>query len=164
MSNPDMTGNIVYIGIGSNLGDARQNVAEAIRSLSRLPDTSLDKSSSFYRTAPVDAGGDDYINAVARLATELAPEPLLDALRSIETLFGRERPYKNAPRTLDLDILLYNRESILTERLTIPHPRMSERAFVLVPLAEIAPHIVIPGEEPLSILLDRVKHQRIDRL
>lgn len=158
-----MNGNLVYIGIGSNLGNAVQNVTEAIDSLSRLPDTCLDKSSSYYRTAPVDATGDDYINAVARLVTGLSPEPLLDALLTIENRFGRERPYKNAPRTLDLDILLYNRECIATERLSIPHPRMAERAFVLIPLAEIDPDIVIPGKDPLSLLLPRIENQRIDR-
>ena len=158
-----MNGNIVYIGIGSNLGNAAQNVTEAIDSLSHLPDTCLDKASSFYRTAPVDAAGDDYINAVARLVTGLSPEPLLNALWKIENRFGRERLYRNAPRTLDLDILLYNRECVLTERLSIPHPRMAERAFVLVPLAEIDPDIVIPGKEPLTVLLSRVKNQRIDR-
>ena len=159
-----MTGNVVYIGIGSNLGNARQNVTEAINSLSGLPDTCLEKSSSFYRTAPIDATGNDYINAVVRLITGLAPEPLLAALRNIENRFGRKRPYKNAPRTLDLDILLYNREHILTEILTVPHPRMSERAFALIPLAEIAPDMVIPGREPLSILLHRVRNQRIERI
>ncbi|EEO28326.1 2-amino-4-hydroxy-6-hydroxymethyldihydropteridine diphosphokinase [Oxalobacter paraformigenes] len=159
-----MSGNIVYIGIGSNLGNALQNVTEAINSLNRLPDTSVDKSSSFYRTAPVNATGDDYINAVARLVTGLAPDPLLDALWDIENRFGRKRPYKNAPRTLDLDILLYNRERILTDRLTIPHARLCERAFVLVPLAEIDPDIVIPEKEPLSTLLHRVSNQKIERI
>ena len=159
-----MTGNIVYIGIGSNLGNALQNVTEALNSLNRLPATRVDNSSSFYRTAPVDATGDDYVNAVTRLVTGLAPDPLLNALLDIENRFGRKRPYKNAPRTLDLDVLLYNRELIVTDRLTIPHPRLCERAFVLVPLAEIDPDIVIPEKEPLSTLLHRVSNQKIERI
>ncbi len=158
-----MTVNTVYIGIGSNLGNAKQNVSDAIACLGNLPDTRLDKLSSFYRTAPIDATGDDYVNAVARLATALTPDSLLDFLWRIEYRFGRERPYRNAPRTLDLDILLYNTDRIATDRLTIPHPRIAERAFVLVPLAEIDPDIALPGGERLSILLERVKHQRIDR-
>lgn len=158
-----MTVNTVYIGIGSNLGNSRQNVSDAIACLGNLPDTRLDKFSSLYRTAPVDATGDDYVNAVAKLTTTLTPDSLLDFLWCIEHRFGRERPYRNAPRTLDLDILLYNTDRIATDRLTIPHPRMTERAFVLVPLVEIAPDIALPGGERLSILLDRVKHQRIDR-
>lgn len=162
--NPDMSGNIVYIGIGSNLGNALENVTGAMDSLGKLPDTRLEKTSSLYRTAPVDADGDDYVNAVAMLSTTLAPEPLLEALWQIENAFGRKRPYRNAPRTLDLDMLLYNTDCISTERLTIPHPRLAERAFVLVPLAEIAPEIVIPKQEPLSILLERVKNQKIYRI
>lgn len=164
MSILDMSGNITYIGIGSNLGNALQNVNEAIKCLGNLPDTRLDKLSSFYRTAPVDATGNDYVNAVARLVTELAADTLLHALWNIENRLGRERPYKNAPRTLDLDILLYNSDRIVTQQLTIPHPRMTERAFVLVPLAEIDPNIEIPGKEKLSILLDRVRNQRITPL
>ena len=159
-----MPENIVYIGIGSNLGNAIENVTGAMNSLGRLPGTRLQKASSFYRTAPIDADGDDYVNAVVRLSTSLAPEPLLEALWQIEKTFGRQRPYRNAPRTLDLDMLLYNADCISTGRLIIPHPRMAERAFVLVPLAEIAPEIAIPGQEPLSILLERVKNQEIRRI
>ncbi len=153
-----MSGNIAYIGIGSNLGNVLQNVGEAIEILRDLPDTRLDRLSSLYRTAPVDATGDDYVNAVARLITGLSPDNLLHAL------CGRERPFRNAPRTLDLDILLYNADQINTRQLTIPHPRMAERAFVLVPLAEIDPNVEIPGKEKLSVLLSRLKDQRIDLL
>ena len=159
-----MSENTVYIGIGSNLGNALENVTGAIDSLGRLPDTRLEKASSLYRTAPIEADGDDYVNAVVRLSTTLAPESLLEALWKIEQAFGRERPYRNAPRTLDLDMLLYNADCISTGRLIIPHPRMAERAFVLVPLAEIAPEIVIPGQKPLSILLECVKNQGIQRI
>jgi 2-amino-4-hydroxy-6-hydroxymethyldihydropteridine diphosphokinase len=159
-----MSRNIAYIGIGSNLGNALQNVGEAIDILRDLPDTRLDRLSSLYRTAPIDATGDDYVNAVARLITGLSPDNLLHALWNIENRLGRERPYRNAPRTLDLDILLYNADQINTRQLTIPHPRMAERAFVLVPLAEIDPNVEIPGKEKLSVLLNRLKDQRIDLL
>lgn len=159
-----MNANIAYIGIGSNLGDTEQNVAEAMNRLGNLPQTQLEKTSSHYRTAPIDAAGGDYINAVAKLRTGLTPDQLLHALWEIENSFGRERPYKNAPRTLDLDILLYNTATIQTTQLTIPHPRMAERAFVLFPLAEIDPDITIPGKEKLVVLLDRVKNQRIHRI
>ena len=159
-----MSGNIAYIGIGSNLGNALQNVGEAIEILRDLPDTRLDRLASLYRTAPVDATGDDYVNAVARLITGLSPDNLLHALWNIENRLGRERPFRNAPRTLDLDILLYNADQINTRQLTIPHPRMAERAFVLVPLAEIDPNVEIPGKEKLSVLLSRLKDQRIDLL
>jgi 2-amino-4-hydroxy-6-hydroxymethyldihydropteridine diphosphokinase len=136
---------IAYIGIGANLGDARGNVADALDRLQRLPGCTLMASSSLYRTAPIDSSGDDYINAVARIATTLDAESLLQALHGIEQAHGRERPYRNAPRTLDLDLLLYGDQKIDSPTLTVPHPRMTERAFVLVPLLEIAPSIHIPG-------------------
>lgn len=152
---------IVYIGIGSNLGNALQNVRKAIEFLQKIPETSLDASSSLYKTAPVDASGDDYINAVVRLKTMLDAHKLLEELWRIENSFGRERPFRNAPRTLDLDILLYDSGSIQTNLLTVPHPRMTERAFVLVPLHEISPDLCIPGAEPLSTLIARLVHQKI---
>ena len=157
-----MTDNIVYIGIGSNLGQASRNVSDAITQLAGLPDTRLDKRSSLYRTAPIDATGDDYINAVVRLVTRLSPFSLLHALWDIENRFGRMRPYRNAPRTLDLDILLYNQEQIETDTLIVPHPRMMDRAFVLVPLAEIDPNTIIPGWGTVCALLPRTQNQRID--
>ena len=136
---------IAYIGIGANLGDARANVADALERLRRLPGCTLMAASSLYRTAPIDSSGDDYINAVARIATTLDAEALLQALHGIEQAHGRERPYRNAPRTLDLDLLLYGDRQIASAALTVPHPRMTERAFVLVPLLEIAPSIHIAG-------------------
>jgi len=136
---------IAYIGIGANLGDARANVADALERLRRLPGCTLMAASSMYRTAPIDSSGDDYINAVARIATTLDAEALLQALHGIEQAHGRERPYHNAPRTLDLDLLLYGDAIIASPTLTVPHPRMTERAFVLVPLLELAPSIHIPG-------------------
>ena len=136
---------IAYIGIGANLGDARANVADALEWLQRLPGCTLMAASNLYRTAPIDSSGDDYINAVARVATTLNAEALLQALHGIEQAHGRERPYRNAPRTLDLDLLLYGDARIDSATLTVPHPRLTERAFVLVPLLELAPAIHIPG-------------------
>ena len=155
---------IAYIGIGSNLGNALQNVRSAINLLQKMPGTVLEATSSLYRTAPVDSSGDDYINAVIRLKTDLSPATLLEEMWHIENLFGRLRPFKNAPRTLDLDILLYDMEDIRTEHLIVPHPRMTERAFVLVPLHEIAPELYIPGAEPFSVLMSRLDHQEIRRI
>jgi 2-amino-4-hydroxy-6-hydroxymethyldihydropteridine diphosphokinase len=147
-----------FIGIGANLGDPVRAVREAIAHLAQLPATRLVRSSSLYRTAPHEAGGPDYVNAVARVTTSLEPLALLDALQQLEAQAGRERPYRNAPRTLDLDVLLYGDEHIDTARLAVPHPRMTERAFVLVPLAEIAPERVAAGQ------LSAVAGQRIERL
>jgi 2-amino-4-hydroxy-6-hydroxymethyldihydropteridine diphosphokinase len=133
-----------FIGLGGNLGEAHATVLWTLRELELLPDTRLVRASSLYRSAPVDAGGPDYINAVAQLETGLAPLALLDFLQSIEDRQGRERPYVNAPRTLDLDVLLYGNRALDVPRLKLPHPRMWQRAFVLVPLAEIAPQLVPP--------------------
>jgi 2-amino-4-hydroxy-6-hydroxymethyldihydropteridine diphosphokinase len=136
---------IVYVGIGANLGDARANVADAVRRLAALPRSHMVRHSASYRSAPVDAGGPDYINAVACLDTELGAHELLAGLQAIEQAHGRERPYRNAPRTLDLDLLLYGDQSIDSPVLRVPHERMQDRAFVLVPLLEIAPDVTIPG-------------------
>jgi 2-amino-4-hydroxy-6-hydroxymethyldihydropteridine diphosphokinase len=141
---------IAYIGIGANLGDARANVQDALERLQRQAGCTLMAASSLYRTAPIDSSGDDYINAVARIATTLDAEALLQALQAIEQAHGRERPYRNAPRTLDLDLLLYGDATINSATLTVPHPRMTERAFVLVPLLELAPSIHIPGHGAAS--------------
>ena len=135
-----------YIGIGANLGDAPKQVRDAIAALGTLPDTSLAAASSLYRTAPVGyLDQPDFINAVAALNTTLEPLALLDGLQAIENRFGRERSFKDAPRTLDLDVLLYDDWQIDSSRLTVPHPRMHERAFVLAPLLEVAPDCIIPG-------------------
>ena len=119
-----------------------------------LPATGLANRSSLYRSAPVDAGGPDYINAVIEVRTSLTAPDLLAQLQRIEQGAGRTRPYRNAPRTLDLDLLLYGSGSIASERLTVPHPRMGERAFVLLPLAEIAPQAVPP--EALAAVTSQV--------
>jgi 2-amino-4-hydroxy-6-hydroxymethyldihydropteridine diphosphokinase len=128
-----------FIGVGANLGDAKATVQAAIGQIAALPQTRLVHRSSLYRTAPVDASGDDYINAVVEISTCLAPLELLHALQRLEQQAGRKRPYRNAPRTLDLDVLLFGELTLNLPELTIPHPRMWQRAFVLVPLAEIAP-------------------------
>jgi 2-amino-4-hydroxy-6-hydroxymethyldihydropteridine diphosphokinase len=120
--------------------------------------------SSIYRTAPVDALGPDFLNAVAVLETRLAPDELLTELQRVEAMHGRERPYRNAPRTLDLDLLLYGDATLVSPRLTVPHPRLHERAFALVPLAEVAPaDLMIPGRGGLRQLLIDVAGQRIQK-
>ncbi len=153
-----------YIGIGANLGDARGNVEYAIAALKSLPHTKFLQSSSLYITAPIDSSGDDYINAVVELTTDLSAVALLSHLQDLELACGRERPYRNAPRTLDLDLLLYAQETINTELLTVPHPRMHERAFVLAPLLQIAPEIRIPGKGEAQQYLASVADQGIQKL
>src|SRR5690606_31934144 len=131
-----------YIGLGANLGDAQstlRTVLDQLRGTAGILDC---RPSHFYRTAPVDATGPDYINAVAALDTTLAPLDLLDVLQALENQHGRQRPYKNAPRTLDLDLLLVGNTTMDTPRLTLPHPRMHQRAFVLAPLSEVAPALM----------------------
>jgi 2-amino-4-hydroxy-6-hydroxymethyldihydropteridine diphosphokinase len=153
-----------YIGIGANLGAAAAQVEAAIAALAGMPATSLSARSCLYASAPVDADGDDYVNAVARLATTLAATDLLLALQEIEHAAGRERRYRNAPRTLDLDLLIYGDEKIAIDHLTVPHPRMMQRAFVLLPLLEIDPSIVIPGHGPANAFLPAVADQAIRKL
>lgn len=133
---------VAYIGIGANLGDARQAVKDAVVCLAQQVGITITGKSSLYRSAPVDASGDDYINAVVRLDTHFTAGQLLRICHHIEDQFGRERPFRNAPRTLDLDLLLYGDARVASARLAVPHPRMHERAFVLLPLAEIAPERV----------------------
>jgi len=125
--------------LGANLGDAVSTVRDALTAMDRTPGMHLVRSSNLYRTAPVGSTGPDYINGVAEITTVLTAPALLGALQAIESGAGRERPYRNAPRTLDLDLLLFGSARIESPALTVPHPRMYERAFVLVPLAEIAP-------------------------
>ena len=146
-----------YIALGGNLGDARPTLTQAIQNLASLPDTELLRASSLYRTAPIDASGPDFINAVALVRTQLKPHELLTALQAQENAQGRLRPYRNAPRTLDLDIVcMFGSEGEVRMNdatLTLPHPRMQERAFVLVPLAEIAPELVSAAQ--LSAVADQ---------
>jgi len=149
---------LAYIALGANLGDARATVLQALQDLQTLPQTRLQRRSSLYRSAPVEAAGPDFINAVAEVATALSPQQLLTELQLLEQTAGRQRPYRNAPRTLDLDILRYGDFQLDSPTLTIPHPRMLARAFVLVPLAEIAPSLVTAAQ------LQAVVHQAIERL
>lgn len=142
MSQPERPEVQAFVALGANLGDAAQALRDALQALAQTAGIRLIKASSMYRTAPVDSSGPDYINAVAEVATVLSAPDLLTALQAIENNAGRARPYRNAPRTLDLDLLLYGSASIDSARLAVPHPRMNERAFVLVPLAEIAPESV----------------------
>jgi 2-amino-4-hydroxy-6-hydroxymethyldihydropteridine diphosphokinase len=152
-----------YIALGANLGNAVQTVREAIQSINDLPQTEVTKQSSLYKTAAMESlpgapKSPDYINAVMEIICHQPAYLLLEQLQKIEQKAGRNRPYLNAPRTLDLDILLYGNAHIQTETLTIPHPRMWQRAFVLVPLAEIAPELVSAER------LEKVMGQAIERL
>ncbi len=152
-----------YIALGANLGDAALAIRQAIAAIHQLPLTRVEKTSSLYKTAPLETGrhgapGGDYINAVVEVQTALTAPGLLKALQQLELAAGRERPYINAPRTLDLDVLLYGSAAIHSASLTVPHPRMMQRAFVLVPLAEIAPGLVSAAQ------LQSVAHQQITRL
>jgi 2-amino-4-hydroxy-6-hydroxymethyldihydropteridine diphosphokinase len=155
---------MAYIGLGANLGDPVKTVQQAVRGLNLLAQTRVHAQSSLFRTAPVDAGGDDYINAVVCVETTLSALDLLQQLQAVEQAHGRERLYHNAPRTLDLDILLYDQDRIANDRLTVPHPRMTQRAFVLIPLLQIDPFISIPGLGPAHHFVPGVADQLIHKL
>jgi len=162
MSQEEESGNrlavTAFIGLGANLGNARATVLGAIQALSTLPDSGLLRASSVYRTAPFEASGPDYFNAVVMLSTRLNALALLSLMQQMEAQQGRERPFKNAPRTLDLDLLLYGDARLDGPQLQVPHPRMMERAFVLYPMAEIAP------ERVSQDALNAVASQTIERL
>ncbi len=146
-----------YIALGSNLEEPQRQLQAGFAALARLPDTQLVAQSSLYRSAPVGyANQPDFVNAVAVIHTTLTPRTLLDALLSIERMHGRVREFPNAPRTLDLDIALYGERVINEPGLTVPHPRMHQRAFVLAPLAEIAPDAQVPGHGRVRDLLAAV--------
>ena len=152
-----------YVALGANLGDAVAALLQAVAAINTLPGCTVKKSSSLYKTAPLEtlpghAPGGDYINAVVEIETSLPAPTLLQHLQQIELAAGRERPHINAPRTLDLDFLLYGLGCINSAHLTLPHPRMWQRAFVLMPLAEIAPHLVNAGQ------IDMVKKQMITKV
>ena len=159
-----MAASLAYVGLGANLGDARAALSSALAALAELPDTTLLRCSSVWRTAPIDSSGPDYLNAVTELRTALAPLELLHRLQAIELAHGRERPYRNAPRTLDLDLLLLDDLVLDTPELTLPHPRAHQRAFVLAPLAELAPALEIPGCGRVASLLAATVDQPIERL
>ena len=131
-----------FVALGANLGEAAVTVRQAMGAIDALAGTRVVKRSSLYRSAPVDSSGPDYLNAVVQLSTRLTAPALLAALQDIERTAGRVRPYRNAPRTLDLDILLFGGATIRSPTLTVPHPRMFDRAFVLLPLAQLAPQLV----------------------
>ena len=155
-----------YVALGANLGDAHAALREAVQALGKLPLTKVCQQSGLYKTAPLDtdfaleapAPGADYLNAVVEIETSLNACALLDGLQRLELQAGRKRPFRNAPRTLDLDLLLYGSARIESARLSVPHPRMHQRAFVLVPLTEIASGLVS------AAALDAVKHQAIESL
>ena len=147
-----------WLALGANLGDAQATIRQAIAAVQNWPHTRLLKASSLYRTAPVDADGPDYINAVVEVQTGLSPLELLHHCQLQEQAAGRQRSYRNAPRTLDMDLVLYADQRVDLPELSVPHPRMWQRAFVLVPLAEIAPEKV--SRQQLQAVLE----QRIERL
>jgi 2-amino-4-hydroxy-6-hydroxymethyldihydropteridine diphosphokinase len=160
-----LTSVTAYVGLGANVDQPAEQVRTAARELAALPDTQLMAVSSLYRTAPVGyLDQPDFINAVAELETRLAPRALLDALLGIERRHGRVRDFPNAPRTLDLDLLLYGDNAVTEPGLTIPHPRMHARAFVMVPLAEIAPDAPIPGRGRVRDLLASLDTAAVLRL
>ena len=148
----------VCVAFGANLGEAQATVLQAIQDVGALASTQLVKTSSLYASAPHEATGPEFVNAVVMYDTDLLPLELLDALQNLEKTAGRERPYLNAPRTLDLDIIFYGDIALDSPRLTLPHPRWQKRAFVLVPLAEISPDKVSPA------LLSSVANQSVRRI
>lgn len=159
-----------YIALGSNLKKPTLQIKLAFQALEQLPDTKLIKCSSLYQTAPLGYSAEqlntvpDFINAVVAVDTQLAPEALLTALLAVENSFGRERPYRNAPRILDLDLLLYERLEMHTSTLTLPHPRMHLRGFVMLPLAEIAPELILPNGLSVVELAAQYQAQGIQKL
>jgi len=154
-----------FVGIGANLGDAAAQVSAAIEALAAQPGASLVARSSLYRTAPIGfVAQPDFVNAAAIVATSLEPRALLEALLAIERRFGRVRAFRDAPRTLDLDLLLYDDRVIDEPGLTVPHPRLHERAFALAPLVELDPECIIPGRGLARDWLARATDQRVERL
>jgi 2-amino-4-hydroxy-6-hydroxymethyldihydropteridine diphosphokinase len=154
----------IFIGLGANLGDAAATLRDALVQLNALPHTTLVAASALYRSAPVDADGPDFVNAVAELRSALEPVELLAHLHAVERRFLRKRPYRNAPRTLDLDLLFYGRRVSATATLTLPHPRLHLRAFVLAPLAELAPDWRLADCRSVAELLAALPPQRIERM
>jgi 2-amino-4-hydroxy-6-hydroxymethyldihydropteridine diphosphokinase len=154
---------LAYIGLGANLGDARQTIAAAIQTLCESSGILTLRQAPLYSSDPVDAQGPVFINTVVAVDTTLDPLPLLDLLQAIEQEHGRERPYRNAPRTLDLDLLLYGTQTIDTSRLSVPHPRMHQRAFVLRPLQDLAPDLQLT-QGSFTTLLALCQDQKLDRL
>jgi 2-amino-4-hydroxy-6-hydroxymethyldihydropteridine diphosphokinase len=156
---------VAYIGLGSNLAEPVAQVRTAFAQLGALPGTRLQATSSLYRSAPVGyLDQPDFVNAVARLETSLAPRELLAALLELEQTHGRTREFQNAPRTLDLDLLMYDDLVHHEHGLTVPHPEMHKRAFVLLPLLEIAPDCVIPGAGRAAEAMQACTDQLLERM
>ena len=156
---------MAFIGLGANLGEPQRQVREAFRQLDAIPHTRLVRASSLYRSEPLGyADQPSFVNAVAQVATGLPAERLLAELHAIEARHGRSRSFANAPRTLDLDLLLFGNAVLDSENLKLPHPRMHERAFVLLPLVEIAPDAEVPGRGPAKTLLKTCPHQGVEKL
>jgi 2-amino-4-hydroxy-6-hydroxymethyldihydropteridine diphosphokinase len=156
---------IAFVGLGANLDGPHRQIELALEDLDRVPQTRVASQSSFYRSAPVGyADQPEFINAVAKLETGLPAERLLAELQAIETRHGRERPFPNAPRRLDLDLLLFGNAVLNQPGLTVPHARMHERAFVLMPLFEIAPQATVPGRGAVSDLLQCCSQQKVERM
>jgi 2-amino-4-hydroxy-6-hydroxymethyldihydropteridine diphosphokinase len=154
-----------FIGLGANLGDPQAQVRRAIAAIASLPRTRLLAASSLYRSAPLGVGEQpDFINAVAQVETASTPRELLDELITVEARFGRDRPFPGAPRTLDLDLLLYGDRLIDEPGLVVPHPRMHQRAFVLLPLAEIAADISVPRKGSVKTLLAACRNQKVSKI
>jgi 2-amino-4-hydroxy-6-hydroxymethyldihydropteridine diphosphokinase len=157
-----------WIGLGANLGDAAATFVQALHRLDAFDDIDVVRCSSLYRSAPIDADGPDYRNAAAQLDTRRTPRALLAALLEVERSLGRERPYRNAPRAIDLDLLLGLRDDgapirVDTPTLQLPHPRLHERAFALAPLAELDPSLEVPGHGNVDALLRACPGQRVER-
>lgn len=153
---------LAWIGLGSNLDDPAEQVRQALEHLDRLPDTRLILRSRLYGSTPVGpADQPDFINAVAAIDTGLPPETLLDELQALETAAGRQRTRHWGERTLDLDILLYGEQRIDTARLQVPHPEMTRRAFVLIPLADTEPTLCLPDGTPVADLARACKREAV---
>ncbi|WP_062195988.1 2-amino-4-hydroxy-6-hydroxymethyldihydropteridine diphosphokinase [Caldimonas taiwanensis] len=161
---PDRCVRRAYVGLGANLGDPLDSLRRAAAALRARAGVSGWAASPIYRTRPLDADGPDYLNAVVAFDTAETPQSLLHALQALERAHGRQRPYRNAPRTLDLDLLLIDALQLEQPELVLPHPRMHERAFVLAPLADLAPGLVIPGRGEVRLLLASLPDQGIERL
>jgi 2-amino-4-hydroxy-6-hydroxymethyldihydropteridine diphosphokinase len=154
---------IAYLGLGANLANAAQTVQQAAQQLA-CPAIEILAQSSLYRSAPLDAQGPDFYNAVLKVATTLAPAELLRTALQLEQQHGRTRAYRNAPRTLDIDLLLYDDLTLQQPALTVPHPRLHQRAFVLLPLLELAPGIVLPGLGPARNFVAQCADQAIEKV
>ncbi|MFO1328857.1 MAG: 2-amino-4-hydroxy-6-hydroxymethyldihydropteridine diphosphokinase [Rubrivivax sp.] len=153
-----------HIGLGANLGDAAATLAQALQALHDWPGVQVQAVSGLYRSAPVDAGGPDFLNAAAALHTTLDAAALLAVLHALEARAGRTRPFVNAPRTLDLDLLDHGGQVVCTPGLTLPHPRLHRRRFVLEPLADIAPDLRVAGQGRVTDLLAAVAEQAVERV